>query len=140
MESQNTEKKTSNKKKLWLFALPILGVALVAAAVLIANLDVTVTVSEAISTAQTELAVGPLPGGVTCETLSITNDATWDLWASLSFAETTNPNSVIYTTNLPSVATLIPGSNNVDVCFNVTSDSPIGTITGTVTIDRVAQP
>jgi len=148
MEIQIQKTNKFNKKKLWLFLVPILGIALVAAAVWIANLDVTTTISEAISTAQTDIVISALVGGVTCEQVSIDNAANWDLWTALTFTETSNfvndglgndVGDVTYTTDLPKTVTLSSGANMVDVCFDVTEDSLIGVITGTVTIERVAQ-
>jgi len=138
METQ--EPKKFNKKKLWLFLTPVLAIALVAAVVYIASLNVTATVSEAISTAQTDIVISPIIGGVTCSQVSIDNAASWDLWTQLSFTETSNVGGVVYTTDLPKTVTLSSGNNQVDVCFDVTEDSPVGEIDGTVTIERVAQP
>lgn len=127
-------------KKLLLFGVPILLAGFVFAAVLIANLNVTATVSEAIETTQTELTVSAYPGGITCQAIEVNNAADWNLWGDFTFVESSNPEGVVYTVDLPRTETLIPGINSVNVCFDITSDSPNGTLTGTVTINRVSEP
>ena len=133
-------------KKLIMFGVPILAIALVAAVVLIANLDTTVTVSEAFDVVSESVVLEATAGNPNelCEQsvpIEITNLANWDLWAGLTYTETIS-SGVVYTTNMDTTlpATLGSGQNFVNVCFEVAEDSPLGIVEGTVTIERVAQP
>lgn len=131
------ENKNKSRKKLWLFLLPLFAFALVAA-VLIANLDTTIVVSEALSTASAPFVLNTFAGGTQCQIIAVENQADWDLWVDLIFTEISNTDSVDYTTDMPKTVTLASGNNNVEVCATVTPDSPNGTVNGTIIIQRVA--
>lgn len=129
-----------NKKKI-AFAFVALAVFSIAAyaAILIATVPADVTVSEAISTSTVSLAVSAFPGETQCEPVSVSNAASVDLNVLATFTETSNLDAVDYTQNTPFTQSIAAGTTeDVDICFTVATDSPVGLLEGDVTIERVA--
>ena len=145
METKQTTKKPFYKNKLFIIPMIMLAVVgLVSAAVFIANINATATVSEAFSTLTTDVSYSGMPGETVCVDVPITNAANVPLDVELTYVENPNlaignPNGVIYTTNMDSGLdqTLAPGANNVTTCATYDAVTPIGDIAGTVTINRV---
>lgn len=131
-----------NKKKLLMFGLPILAMALVAAAVWIASISTTVTVNEALSTSTISLSPsGVYPDGIEhCDNITVTNAASVPLNAKFTWTQTSNINASLYLTNMDTslLVELLSGDNIVPACFTVETGQPTTIIEGTVTIERVA--
>lgn len=124
------------------FIIPVVALAIigfVAAAVFIANINVTATVSEAFSTATTDVSYSGFPGETICVDVPIDNAANVPLDVELTYAAGANPNGVIYTTNMDAGLdqTLAPGANTVTTCATYGAVTPLGDIAGTITITRV---
>jgi len=117
-------------------ALMICG--FVAAAIYISSINVTATVSEALSTTTTDVSYSGYAGETVCVNVPIDNAANVPLNVELTYAETSNPNNVIYTNNMNPLDTqLAPGTNNINTCVTYDGASPLGDIAGTITINRV---
>lgn len=128
-----------NKK----FIVPIvLGVMFIAGVLAVgiwyANINVTATVSEALSTTTTDVSVSGVSGEIVTKTFNITNAANRALNTELTWAEVTKTGGVIYTTDMPKTVALVPGLNTISVVFTYNTTSPLGTVAGTVTLTRVA--
>jgi hypothetical protein len=126
------------QRKVLMASAALLGTGGVAfAAVLIATLPAQVTVNEAFSTTTASISISLFPGETGCSAIAIDNAASVPLDAEFVFSETSNPNLVVYTTDMPKTVTLSSGANSVDACFSVDSASPAGPLNGTVAISRV---
>lgn len=120
-----------------LIAVLTIGMA-VAAGVYISHISTTITVSEAISTTSTELSFAGYAAETHTQTVSLHNAASVAENVSLGWTQTNNPSDVVYSTNLPQTVTIDAGADlTVDVTVTVASDSPNGTVEGTVDVARV---
>ena len=129
-------------KKLLIFG-SIFAIALVSAvAVYFASVNTTITVNEAFTTSEIPLTLdGAYPDGVErCVDVSIRNDASVPLNAEIIWFEDTNGNVVLYETDADIARTdsIGTGEQLIPVCFTVETGSPVGEITGHITIERVA--
>lgn len=108
------------------------------AAVQLANIPTTLDVNEPLSVGTQSLAFAGYPNEEHCLPVSVTNAATSEQNARLSWSESSNPDGVLYGVNLPHDEPIAPQSTeNVDVCMSISSDSPVGSVSGTVTVERV---
>ncbi len=131
------EKQKFYKRKAIIFpAVLIMSLVIVVAAVLVATINVDVTVNEAISTALVPISVGGFPNEVITESLAIANAGSNPIDVTITFTETGNLDLVNYTSNTPFVVTLAPGPNSVDVSWTIDSSSPVGVFEGDITIQR----
>ena len=120
--------------------IAIMMIALISAAVYISSITATATISEALSTTTTTVSYSGLVGDTVCVGVDIFNAANVALNVKLTYVETSNPNSVIYTTNMGGVGLtqiLASGANTVTTCATYDGASPLGVIAGTITITRV---
>lgn len=126
-----------NKKKLAMFGLPILAIALVSATYLVLTLNSDVTVNEAFTIATTDASFSAFTGGVYCSQVNIHNNANVPIDAQLTFVPSNN-GGVSYITS-PVIET-IPAESDAspEVCITVANDSPAGIVDGSVTIERLA--
>ena len=126
-------------KKLLSAVIGVLALTFVVAAVFIANINATATISESISTATTDVSYSGYPGETICVGVPITNAASVANDVELTYAAGANPNNVTYTTNMDGILaqTLAPGANNVNTCVTYNGSSPVGDIAGVITINRV---
>lgn len=136
-------RKTKMNKKLLIFGVPILALAVVSAvAIFLASVDTTVTVSEAFDISVVPLTVTDVytDGIEHCVDVLVTNSASVPLNAQFTWIEDTNVALVTYTTDAdtPRTDVLTSGANSVPICFTVATDSPVGVIEGHVTVERVA--
>jgi len=126
-------------KKLVLMVLPLVALAGTAfAAVLITTLTATATVDEAFSTIETDVTWSAYPSETDCDIVDINNAASNAINAQFTYTETSNLNGVTYTTDANRIVELAAGANAIDVCITVDDDSPVGTVAGNLTIERVA--
>lgn len=129
------------ERKKVLLAIP-LGVLMlgliIAGAVYYHTIDVTATVSEALSSLTIALDFSGFPGETITKTFDIQNDASVNLDTTLTWTELTNVNGVVYTTDMTKTVTLLPGANSVGVEFVYATDTVIGDVTGEITLERVA--
>lgn len=124
-------------KKYLSFVLLALAFTFVTAGVIYNSINVTITVSEALSTTTTAIAFTGYAGETIPQCFTVTNLANVNLNTQLTYAEATNT-GVTYSTDMPKTITLASGDNNVCVNAIITNDSDNGAVTGTVTLTRVA--
>ena len=127
-----------NKIYVLLLLPALLLVSTVLAGVVFKQLDVTVTVSEALSTTTVDQSVSAFPGEPETISINVDNAASVPLNVEISFSETSNANGVIYTADMPKTVVASPGSNTFDVTYNIASDSPTGTLETKVSLTRIA--
>ncbi len=126
------------KKLLYGLILPLLAVVLVSAvAIYFATINVTFTVSEALSTETVELDFSGVVGDCVEKSFDVTNDANSDLPIQLNWVETSNPNGVTYAiTDMPRTETLSNGINTITIELCYDSESVIGEVSGNVILSR----
>lgn len=125
-------------KKILLFGIPLLLAGIVMAAIIYHTLTVNATISEALSTVTLDLDMSGFPGEVVVQTFVINNAANVPLNTQFTWLETENLNDVVYITDMPKVVELAPGDNDVNATFTYADETPLGDITGTITLERVA--
>lgn len=140
MEEQiSTETKVKfYKKKAFYIPLGLICLAsLVYAAVIFSSVPVTITVHEALQTES--FAVNPTgyPGETITQEINVTNDASVNLPVEITFTQTSNPDSVDYSTDMPKNVTLSSGNNTIIVNFYISTGSPSGTFSGEINLTRV---
>jgi uncharacterized protein (UPF0218 family) len=126
-------------KKYLMFGLPIvLGILLVSAvAIYFATINVTFTVSEALSTETVALDFSGVVGDCVQQTFEVTNNAENDLPIQLMWVQTSNENGVTYEiTNMPRTETLTNGINSITIELCYDSESVIGAVSGNVILSR----
>lgn len=80
----------AHKKKLVMFGVPILALALVTAAIFIAYVKVDATVNEALSTSTIDIDLSGFPGETITEDITVANAASVPLYAKLTWQEMKN--------------------------------------------------
>jgi hypothetical protein len=109
---------------------------IVSAVVLYHMMSVDITVNEALSTTTMSISLSGFAGETVTKTITINNQANVPLDTTLSWAEDTNANGVVYTPDMPKVVTLSSGDNDVDVSFMIDPSSPVGAFNGTISLTR----
>jgi hypothetical protein len=100
--------------------------------------NVTVTVSEALSSTEVNMIFNATVGETVGQDITIYNSADDNLKTTLTWFEDYNPNGVTYEMDLPTNKTLVPGINTIQVGIHVLANSNIGTFNGTIKFARVA--
>ncbi len=77
-------------KKILLFGLPLLAIGLVFAAVYFSSVETSATISEPLSSSDTDLSLSAYPGETLVETISVKNLASVPLSVNLLWVETSN--------------------------------------------------
>ena len=125
-----------NKKILMFGIVSILTIMFVTAAWYVNSVNVTANVKEPLSIDKIELDFTGFAGECITNQISIDNAVNGNVPARLTWVEISNPNGVIYTTDMPKNINLANGNNLKDVKLCYDAGSVLGSISGNVVISR----
>lgn len=137
---ENQVKKPFYKNKLLTvpFAILMTAALTLAVGIYISSVHATVTVNEAISQDNAPIVItSAYPNMVSSQDIIINNAAPVNETVTLTWNETSNPDGVSYSTNLPQTVTLASGANTETISFNIASDSINGTVEGDIIVTRI---
>lgn len=128
-----------NKKLLYGIPIAVLlmAVAVFAAVSYYHQVNVDLTVSEARSSTDVPFSLSCMSGETVEHNLTVHNNANVALNTELTWTETENNESVLYSNNLPQTITLAPTSDTVFTVSMVCSPvTPAGVVIGTVNMNK----
>jgi|GEM_PF-5242572 len=134
-------RKAFYKRKL--FVIPMICLMFVAfvsaAAIFYHQTTVKLSVDEALSSSDNNVAISGYPGETLYYNVTVHNSAnaplnTLIVWDADPLS---NPAGVTYNVEMPSNISLSPGSNVIPLAFKIASDSEIGNISGSLTFSRI---
>ena len=135
MESNQKTKKKFNK--LWIMLIAVFLVAGVYAVVVWTHsIPVTATVNEAFVSSTLNLDFSGIVGNTVVKEVNIHNSADVPIVVNLAWVELTNLNGVVYTYSIPLTYEAQSGDNFIPVSFTYDNGSPVGEVTGTLTLTR----
>lgn len=129
-----------NKKYLIpLFAILLIGVVVATGFAYFHQTDMTLTVTEARSSADVPFELSCYSGETVTEDLVIHNAANVPLKALLTYEETLNEAGVTYTNNLPQTVNLAPEADTtVTVTMTCDETTEAGVVEGTINYQKTA--
>ena len=129
-------------KKLLMFGLPVLVLAvLVSAVIYFHTVSVDITVDEALESTTLDISISAYPGETKTAEIEVNNKADVPLdveliWVNLPVIVPGTQEPVNYTTDMPKTVTVEPGLNTITAEFYIASDSEVGEIAGEIELNR----
>ena len=127
-----------NKKLMYGIPLGVFAISMVFAAVMFAQTNVQVQVSESLFADKSSISFsGVQVGDTNCDVVTLSNHANVSIPVTLTWNEISNADAVTYTTNLPQDVTVDAlGSLPVNICATTSTGSNVGSFEGNVTYTR----